>query len=256
MMASKRASLLFSLPVTVFEPCRPTTTLPPLKCAVSVPCWPRLAAGAAVASRRSRHPGSALAVEPPSAHLRPGRSTTPQPASSSSHSRVARARPPSSGCTVSTTHLSPGPTGWPPSAAVGRAGSGSTCGCSTLKDALPCPLPELVSRAIFKARLAALGDTTPPGSRLGQLCAQPLPRGGSSQQPPRSPIPLRLTRRRAPERAITCYKRKVHSAWGDFTDPEKLCVGSRDHESSDPKGWFAESVALVPSVGPPCRSTL
>ena len=66
----------------------------------------------------------------------------------------------------------------------------------------------------------------------------------------------RLTRRRAPERAITCYKRKVHSAWGDFTDPEKLCVGSRDHESSDPKGWFAESVALVPSVGPPCRSTL
>ena len=53
--------------------------------------------------------------------------------------------------------------------------------CSTLEDALP--VPELVLRAIFKARLAALGGTTPPGSRLGQLCAQPLPQGGSSQQP-------------------------------------------------------------------------
>ena len=52
---------------------------------------------------------------------------------------------------------------------------------------------------------------------------------------PRSATPLRLTRRRAPERAITCYKRKVHSAWGDFTEHHKLCVGSRDHESSDPK---------------------
>ena len=50
---------------------------------------------------------------------------------------------------------------------------------------------------------------------------------------------------RAPERAITCYERKLHSAWGDFTDAGAVCVGSRDHESSDPKGWFAESVALV-----------
>ena len=46
--------------------------------------------------------------------------------------------------------------------------------CSTLEDALP--VPELVSRAISKAHLAALGGTTPPGSRLGQLCGQPLPR--------------------------------------------------------------------------------
>lgn len=61
--------------------------------------------------------------------------------------------------------------------------------------------------------------------------------------------PTAFESRRAPERAITCYKRKIHSAWGDFTDYEKLCVGSRDHESSDPKGWFAESVALV--LAPP-----
>ena len=80
------------------------------------------------------------------------------------------------------------------------------------------------------------------------MCAQPLPRV------PRASClqvadPTAFDTRRAPERAITCYKRKVHSAWGDFTDHEKLCVGSRDHESSDPKGWFAESVALV--LAPP-----
>ena len=52
--------------------------------------------------------------------------------------------------------------------------------CSTLEDALP--VPELVSRAISKAHLAALGGTTPPGSRLGQLCGQPLPRGGAQRR--------------------------------------------------------------------------
>jgi|EP00908_Phaeocystis_cordata_P012474 predicted esterase len=53
---------------------------------------------------------------------------------------------------------------------------------------------------------------------------------------------------RAPERPITCYNRKMHSAWGDFVDGEKLRVGSKDHNSDDPKGWFAESVALVHST--------
>ena len=59
-----------------------------------------------------------------------------------------------------------------------------------------------------------------------------------------------MTRRRAPERAITCYKRKVHSAWGDFTDHDKLCVGSRDHESSDPKVRVRVRVGVRVRVNP------
>ena len=96
MMASKRASLLFSLPVTVFEPCRPTTTLPPLKCAVSVPCWPRLAAGAAVASRSADEDQNALKIK--SREIIGKRKSSSAPGSnssrSSSHQAGAEARRP------------------------------------------------------------------------------------------------------------------------------------------------------------------
>ena len=50
---------------------------------------------------------------------------------------------------------------------------------------------------------------------------------------------------RAPERPITCYQKMRHSAWGDFVDEGVVRVGSRDHESRDPKGWYAASVARV-----------
>lgn len=50
---------------------------------------------------------------------------------------------------------------------------------------------------------------------------------------------------RAPERPITCYQKMRHSAWGDFVDEGAVRVGSRDHESRDPKGWYAASVARV-----------
>lgn len=50
---------------------------------------------------------------------------------------------------------------------------------------------------------------------------------------------------RAPERPITCYQKMRHSAWGDFVDDGIVRVGSRDHESRDPKGWYAASVARV-----------
>jgi len=50
---------------------------------------------------------------------------------------------------------------------------------------------------------------------------------------------------RAPERPITCYEKMRHPAWGDFLDSGAVRVGSRDYETRDPKGWYAESVARV-----------
>lgn len=57
---------------------------------------------------------------------------------------------------------------------------------------------------------------------------------------------------RAGRLPITCYKTAAREryvpSWGDFLDPGTIHVGSQDHESVDPGGWYAATATLVASV--------
>jgi predicted esterase len=54
---------------------------------------------------------------------------------------------------------------------------------------------------------------------------------------------------RAGRLPITCYRREsgeYHTpAWGDFVDAGIVRVGSRDHDSSDPGGWYGQAAQMV-----------
>ena len=57
---------------------------------------------------------------------------------------------------------------------------------------------------------------------------------------------------RAGRLPITCCKtgsrERYLPSWGDFLDPGTIHVGSQDHESADPGGWYAATATLVAGV--------